>query len=74
MWYQKLCHDFNQQGTYTIHAVIKRKYKKCPSTTILKHANVLAEVSKSPYVILSNMTPYKIYTVLLSTYAQWPNQ
>ena len=34
--------------TDTIHAVIPMKYRKYPSTTILKHANVLAEVNKSP--------------------------
>ena len=47
--------DLNQWGTDTMHAVIPTKYQKYPSTTIIKHSNVLIEVSKSPYVHLSNV-------------------
>ena len=35
-----------KQGIYTMHAVIPTKYQKYPSTTILKHMNVLAKVKK----------------------------
>ena len=35
-------------GTYTIPAIIPEKYQKYPSTTILKHANVLDKLNKSP--------------------------
>ena len=45
-------------GTYTIHAIIPTKYHKYPSATILKYANDLAKVNKSPYVHLKNMTPH----------------
>ena len=55
-----------------MHAIIPVKCHKYPSTTILKHDNVLAEVSKSPYVILPNMTPYNICTVFHYTYAPLP--
>ena len=34
--------------TDTIHAVIPMKYQKYPSTTILKHENVLAKENKFP--------------------------
>ena len=44
------------------------KYQKYPSTAILKHANDLAEVIKTPYVVLSNMTPYNICKVLQYMY------
>ena len=33
------------------------KYQKYPSTTILKHANVLAKVNKLTYKNLLDMTP-----------------
>ena len=36
----------NKQGSYIIHDVIPTKYQKYFSTTILKHANVLAKVNK----------------------------
>ena len=59
MLYHKQNYNLNQTGTYTIHAVIPKKYHKYPSATIHKHVNVLSEVSKSPYVRLANITPYK---------------
>ena len=34
-----------KRGTDTIHTFILEKYQKCPSTTILKHVNVLAGVN-----------------------------
>ena len=37
-----------KRGIDTIHVVIPTKYQKYLSTTILKHANVLAKVNKSP--------------------------
>ena len=33
-------------GIYTIHYAIPMKYQKYPSTTILKHADILAKVNK----------------------------
>ena len=47
-----------KRGTDTIHDVIQTKYHKYPSTTILKHVNVLAKVNKSHYMRLLNMTPH----------------
>ena len=35
---------------------IPTNYQNYPSTAILKHANVLAEVNESPYVRLHKMT------------------
>ena len=46
-------------GTYRMYTAILKKYQKYPPTTILKHANVLAGVSKSPYVVWYNMAPHK---------------
>ena len=45
------------------HTVIPTKYCKYPSTTILKHANVLAKVNKLPYECLPNITPHDAYSV-----------
>ena len=50
-------------GKYAIHAVIPTKYQKNPSKTILKHANILAKVNKSPYVCLLNMFPHYAYSI-----------
>ena len=36
-----------KQGTDMIHAIIPMKYKKYPSTAILKHENVFDTVNKS---------------------------
>ena len=55
----------NKKSRDTIHAIVLRKYKKYPSTTILKHANVLAKVNKSPYVRLLNTTPQKAYSITI---------
>ena len=46
-----------------IHAIILTKYQKYHSTTILKHAKVLAKVNKSPYERLLNMTPHETYSI-----------
>ena len=37
-----------KRGTDMIHSVIPKKYQKYPSTTILKHMNVLDKVNKIP--------------------------
>ena len=37
-----------KRGTDMIHSVILTKYQKYPSTTILKNANILAKINKSP--------------------------
>ena len=51
-WGQRYITDkiiiLTKQVAYTIHDVTPMKYHKHPSTTILKHANVLAKVNKSP--------------------------
>ena len=39
---------FSKQGSDMIHDVIPTKYQKHPSKTILKHANVLDKLNKSP--------------------------
>ena len=44
-----------------IHDVIPTKYQKYPSTTILKHVNVLAKVNKLPWGNLYNMTSHDAY-------------
>ena len=44
-------------GADTIYTVLPMKYQKYPSTTILKHANVLDKVNKLPYKSLLDMTP-----------------
>ena len=45
--------------------VILTKYWKYPSTTILKHANILAKVNKFPYESLINMTPHDAYSIII---------
>ena len=39
------------------------KYQKYPSTRIIKQANVLAKVNKTPYVCLLNTVPHVAYSV-----------
>ena len=39
---------FTKRGLDMIHDVIPKKYHNYPSTTILKHVNVLAKVNKLP--------------------------
>ena len=46
-----------------IHAKIRKKYQKYPSTTIFKHANVLAKVNKPPFVFFYNMTTHDAYII-----------
>ena len=48
-----------------IHAVIPKKYQKYPSTAILKHANVLTKVNKSPQGHLQNITPRDACGILI---------
>ena len=36
-----------------------------PSTTIIKHAYVLAKVNKSPWGRLQNMTPHDSYSIII---------
>ena len=55
----------NKRGTDMIHVVILTEYHKYPSTTVLKHANILAKVNNSPYVHLLNMTPYGAYSITI---------
>ena len=49
------------RGADRIYTVILEKYQKYPSTTILKHVNVLAKVNKFPYSSLLNMMPDDAY-------------
>ena len=52
-----------KRGTDTINFVIPKKYHKYTSITVLKHANVLAEVNKSSYARLHNMMPHDAYII-----------
>ena len=54
-----------KKGAYTIYTIIMTKYQKYPSTTILKHVNVLAKVNKLPYFRLLNMTPRYAYSITI---------
>ena len=54
-----------KQVTDMIHAVIPTKYHKYPSTTILKHVNLLDKINKTPYVRLLNMTPHDAYSITI---------
>ena len=55
MWHNKQNYNIKQWDTDTIHAVFLVNYQKNPSTTILKHVNILDKVNISPYVILIDM-------------------
>ena len=46
-----------------INDVILAKYQKHFSNTILKHANVLANINKSPWGRLLDMTPHDTYSI-----------
>ena len=54
-----------KQVTDKINAVIPNKYHKYPSTTILKHANILDKADKSPYGSLHNMTLPDAYIITI---------
>ena len=41
------------------------KYQKYPSTTILKHENVLDKVNKLPYACLHHMAPHDAYSITI---------
>ena len=45
-----------------MHTTITTKYNKYPSTKILKHANVLTKVNKSPWGSLHDITPHDAYS------------
>ena len=63
MWNHKYNYNIDQQGIDKIHDVILKKYYKYPSTKILNHANILAEVNKSPYVSVLHMTAHDAYSI-----------
>ena len=54
--------------TDAIHAAIPKKYHKYPSTTILKHANILTESNKYPWGRLHIMTPHDTYSIPTHVY------
>ena len=54
-----------KQGTDTIHDIIPKKYHKYPSTTILKHVNVLSKLNQLTYVCLQNLTPHDDYSITI---------
>ena len=54
-----------KEVTYTLHAVILKKYHEYPLTKILKHLNVLAKVNKSPLGSLPNMMPHDAYSIII---------
>ena len=60
---------YPKQGTYMVHAIIPEKYQNYSSTTILKHANVLAKLNKMPHVRLLNITPHDPFSITIHVYA-----
>ena len=46
-----------------IHEIISKQYQKYPSNAILKNANVLAKVNKSPWENLLNTPPHDTYII-----------
>ena len=48
-----------------IHAVILTKYQKYPSTTILKHANVLDKVNTPSWGSLPNTPQHDAYSITI---------
>ena len=46
-----------------IHDIISTKYQKYPSNKILKHANILAKVNKSPKGGLLNTSSHDAYSI-----------
>ena len=64
-WHYKQIRILTKQGTDTIHAVTQKKYHNYPSTTILKHVNVLDKVNKLSYVRLHNMMPHYAYIITI---------
>ena len=55
--HHKKNYNLNQEGTDTIHAAIPTNDHNYPSSKIIKHANVLVEVNKLPYVRLLAINP-----------------
>ena len=49
----------------TIYTIIPTKYQNYPSTTTLKHANVLSKVNKLPYKCLLNTNPRDSYSLTI---------
>ena len=43
-----------KRGSDKIHAIIMTKYQKCPSSTILKHENVLVKLNGSHQKLFTN--------------------
>ena len=56
----KQTYNLNQRGKYTVTVFIPTNYYNYPSTPILRHANILAEVNKLTYVSLLNMTSHEL--------------
>ena len=54
-----------KRGTDTIYTVFPGKYQKYSSTTILKHANILAKVNKFPYGHLPNMMRHDAHSITI---------
>ena len=52
-----------KRGSDTIHAIIMTKYQKCPSTTILKHENVLSKLNELNCGRSQNMTLHDAYSI-----------
>ena len=66
----KQTYNLNQRGKYTVTVFIPTNYYNYPSTPILRHANILAEVNKLHHVHILIMTPYKKCTVRKYMYVQ----
>ena len=65
---KKLWHK--QRGGDTAHTAIPTKFQNYPSTTILKHANIFAEVNKSHHVHILKRKPCNKCALLKAIYAQ----
>ena len=52
-----------KRGADTIYTSIPMKYQNYHSTTIIKHANVLAKVNKLPYGSSLNVMPHDSYSI-----------
>ena len=48
-----------------IYIILPKKHQKYPSTTILKHVNVLAKVNKSSYMSLLNTAPHDACSITI---------
>ena len=51
-----------------MYDVILIKYQKYPSTTMLKHVNVLAKLNKAALGSLPDMMPHKYFSITINVH------